>query len=186
MVALMSLLTMGNAATPASAPPQRQADFRVEIRGEVSAEFRRRIDAYAELRSTLERGLPPRRVTDDAEELVLRIRRLQEKLKAARRSAKQGDIFVPEVTAAFRNALQAQTDTKTCTALFDDNPVELHIGINDVYPTHQPVSSMPPNVLAALPRLPDDIEYRFVGRDLILFDTRARMLVDRMTLAVRC
>ena len=39
---------------------------------------------------------------------------------------------------------------------------------------------MPPNVLAALPRLPDDIEYRFMGRDLILLDTRANVIIDRV------
>ena len=37
---------------------------------------------------------------------------------------------------------------------------------------------MPPNVLAALPPLPKDIDYRFVGKNLILRDTRANLIID--------
>jgi hypothetical protein len=39
---------------------------------------------------------------------------------------------------------------------------------------------VPPNVLAALPTLPKDIDYRFVGKHLILRDTRANLIVDYM------
>jgi hypothetical protein len=45
---------------------------------------------------------------------------------------------------------------------------------------------MPPNVLAALPALPEDIEYRFAGRQLFLFDTRAGIVIDRMPSATLC
>ena len=34
----------------------------------------------------------------------------------------------------------------------------------------KPLSTVPPNILVALPRLPDDIQYRFLGRHLILLD----------------
>ena len=43
---------------------------------------------------------------------------------------------------------------------------------------------MPINILAALPKLPDDIEYRFLGRHLVLHDTRANMILDRIPCAV--
>jgi hypothetical protein len=36
-----------------------------------------------------------------------------------------------------------------------------------------------------LPRLPADIEYRFVERHLILLDTRANLIVDRLPYAIR-
>jgi hypothetical protein len=40
------------------------------------------------------------------------------------------------------------------------------------------VSTVPPNVLAALPSLPDDVQYRFLGRHLVLHGTRANVILD--------
>jgi hypothetical protein len=37
---------------------------------------------------------------------------------------------------------------------------------------------MPPQVLAALPKLPQELEYRFVGARLILLDTHADIILD--------
>ena len=45
---------------------------------------------------------------------------------------------------------------------------------------------MPGTILAALPALPDDVEYRFLGRHLILLDIRANVILDRIPYAIRC
>ena len=37
---------------------------------------------------------------------------------------------------------------------------------------------MPPLILDALPRLPEGLEYRFMGNDLILRDTQANLIAD--------
>lgn len=50
--------------------------------------------------------------------------------------------------------------------------------VNGVYPQAQPLGTVPPNVLAVLPVLPEDIEYRFIDRHLILRDVRANLIVD--------
>lgn len=49
----------------------------------------------------------------------------------------------------------------------------------------RPLSTMPPNLLAALPPLPRDIQYRFVERHLILLDTRTKLILDRIPYAIR-
>ncbi|HET7696580.1 MAG TPA: hypothetical protein VFK57_12780 [Vicinamibacterales bacterium] len=186
LAALLLLSAGGAAARPRQAPVQRPPDFRVQIWGDVSSDFSQRVDAYVELRRELERGLPPLQVTADAREIVERVRTLGKRLRAARRAAREGDIFTRGVSAAFKDALRTRTDVPTCVALLDDNPGPIRIGINDTYPTHAPLATMPANVLAALPRLPDGIEYRLVGPHLILFDTHARLLIDRIPLAVHC
>ena len=43
-----------------------------------------------------------------------------------------------------------------------------------------------PNVLAVLPTLPDDIQYRFVGRHLVLVDGRSGLILDRIPFASAC
>jgi hypothetical protein len=45
---------------------------------------------------------------------------------------------------------------------------------------------MPPNILLRLPELPKDMEYRFVGRHLILRDVRANMIIDEIPYAIIC
>ncbi len=184
VAALLGLLALTGHSQAAA--QERPPDFRVYVWGEASADFRERLDAYAKLRTELERGLPPLQITGDARELVQRVKTLRERLRAARRHAKVGDIFTPAVGTAFRQMFQAQTNTLTCAALADENPGALGLHINGTYPTHQPFSTMPANVLAALPRLPDDIEYRLEGRHLMLLDMRARMLVDVLPSAVLC
>ena len=45
---------------------------------------------------------------------------------------------------------------------------------------------MPGAILAVLTALPDGIEYRFLGHDLILHDTRANVILDRISCAIEC
>ena len=179
-------LSFALAMTVAVSAQQRPPDFRVQIWGDVVADFTVRIRAYYDLRTELERGLPPLRVTDSAKELLDREHALADRIRRARSSARQGDIFTPSVSEAFKERLQAHTNPTTCTALGDDNPGSLDVRTNGTYPEHKPMSTMPPDVLAALPALPEDVEYRFLGRDLILVDLRARLVIDRMPLAILC
>ena len=64
-------------------------------------------------------------------------------------------------------------------------PDSSRIRINGTYPEDKPLSTVPPNILAVLPRLPDDIQYRFLGRHLILLDTRANVILDRIPFAIQ-
>ena len=50
--------------------------------------------------------------------------------------------------------------------------------VNDRYPDAIPLSTMPPQVLKALPKLEEDLEYRFVGERLVLMDAHAHIIVD--------
>jgi len=185
-IVLVSGLLVGRPARAIGAQDRPPPDFRVQIWGEVSADFSQRIRSYADLRTELERDLPPLRGTDHAAEIIQRERELARRIRAARAKAREGDIFTPAVSTEFRKTLQTQTNAVTCQALLDDNPGALPVRINGSYPEHKPLSTMAPNVLEVLPRLPADIEYRFLGRHLILIDTRAQLLVDRMTSAIQC
>ncbi len=48
------------------------------------------------------------------------------------------------------------------------------------------LTSVPASMLNVLPRLPDDVWYRFLDRDLILHDSRANVILDRIDDAIRC
>ncbi len=57
-------------------------------------------------------------------------------------------------------------------------PVQLHLKINERYPESVPLQTTPPSLLEYLPPLPPEIEYRITGRDLVLLDAKANLIVD--------
>ena len=182
-VALLVGASAGEAQTTTAAGPP---DFRVQIWGDISADFIARIEEYLTLRRGLEQGLPPLTVTDNPAEILHAELALATRIRAARAGARQGDIFTREIRADFRRVLLLETDSWTRAAIMDENPGSFSSRINRTYPKEHSVSTVPANILAALPRLPDDIQYRFLGPHLVLHDIRANMILDRIPCAIRC
>lgn len=154
------------------------------------ADFDKRIKAYAALRDGLEKGAASVDETRKPEELVAAERALAVRIQAARASAKRGDIITPEIGKFFRRLLNPQLKgvdgLNTRGIIKDEGPGRggFPLAVNDVYPKEQPLGTVPPNVLATLPPLPEHIEYRFVDKHLILRDTRANLIIDFMSNAI--
>ena len=179
------LASTGNAQT---APPQadQQPTFRVQVWGYIAADFSTRVRSYFELRSTLEEGLPPMRVTRDPAEIWRAKQALADKIRAAREGAREGDFFSPAISVEFKEVLALKMDARTWAVIMDDNPGEFSHDINGIYPDGKPYSTVPGTILAVLPALPDGVEYRFLGRHLILLDSRANVILDRIPYAIEC
>lgn len=183
-----------SAPVPAQQPPPQQTrdtpdfrvDFKVQVWGVATADFDSRIASYAELRDRLQQGLPLLAVTDHPRDILRAEHALAKRIRKARRDAHGGEIFTPEIRTAFKAALLLETRTETCAAILDDNPGDFSFDVNDTYPKRRPLSTVPPGILMLLPRLPADVYYRFLGRELILHDTRANVILDRIPNAIRC
>jgi hypothetical protein len=67
--------------------------------------------------------------------------------------------------------------TKTKKLRLDELP-KFHPVVNQTYPAEWPLQTFPPTLLAQLPKLPPELEYRFVDDALILRDTKANVVVD--------
>ena len=182
----VALVATGMAQTRPTTPAPQEPVFRVQVWGYIVAEFSRRMQVYVDLRRGLEEGLPPLRVTDDPAEITSAQRALARRIRTARRGARQGDIFSPAISVEFKAALAVEMNAATWTAIMDDNPGEFSKEINGTYPDEKPFSTVPGTILAALPVLPDDVQYRFLGRHLILLDVRANVILDRIPYAIRC
>jgi|RhiMetdeSRZDD1v2_1073273.scaffolds.fasta_scaffold810910_2 hypothetical protein len=152
------------------------------------AELADRVQDYVALRRRLEADLPPLAPGADAETIEKRRAALAEKLVAASPDARSGTIFTPRVGAAVRGELRtvlAGDDGKNARgAILDENPKGIRVEPRRPYPDGAPLSRVPASVLAVLPPVPDDVEYRFVGRDLILRDTHANVVIDVLPAAV--
>jgi hypothetical protein len=56
--------------------------------------------------------------------------------------------------------------------------VRLALKVNAPFPENLPLQSTPATLLLNLPRLPAELDYRFVGNALVLRDTAANIIVD--------
>ena len=179
------------ASTGSAQTAQELESFRAEftvlvIVRPVIPEFNALVLSYFEMRALLQAGLPVRRVTDNPDENIRAERALARRIRKARDDADRGDIFTRPISADFRTILERQIGPAMLATIMDDNPGAFSHRINGSYPKRQPLSTMPAAVLAVLPPLPDGLEYRFLGHDLILHDTRANVILDRITCALAC
>ena len=104
------------------------------------------------------------------------------KVRVARAGVKQGDIFSPLVAGYVRKQI-AETlagphgaDIKA--SLRRAEPVDIQLQVNQSYPGNVPLQSTPPSLLLSLPELPKGLEYRLLGRELVLRDADANIVVD--------
>jgi hypothetical protein len=181
----VSLASVGYPQTPPTNEHPDTPVFRSQGWGYIVAEFSTRVSSYVELRTKLEKGLPALTVTDDPAEIRSAQRALAQRIRVARADAREGTIFTPTISVEFRKVLLLETTADTLEAIMDDNPGEFSHRINATYAQGKSFSTVPPNILAALPRLPDDVQYRFLGRHLILLDIRANVILDRIPCAIR-
>jgi hypothetical protein len=176
----------GIAQTSSLTIDERTPVFRVEIWADTVADFTNRVSAYSELRSRLESRLPAVTVTDDVGQLRRGRRSLGQAIRDARPGAVQGEFFTATTSAQFQLVLAGIMDAKMWAVIMDENPGTFGHDIDGTYPDGKTFSTVPGLVLAQLPELPNDIQFRFVGRDLILYDVRANTIIDRMPDAIRC
>ena len=146
------------------------------------ATFFQRVDAYVAMHRRLEGPLPPEVVTADPAALFQPRKALAHAIRRERAGAKQGEIFSPAVARYFRDLVGEglrQGEVRDMLAIVrHENTVPLPARVNGDFPAGRSVVMMPPALLAALPALPPELQYRFVGRDLVLWDVHAGLIVD--------
>jgi hypothetical protein len=145
-------------------------------------DFQKRVDAYLKLRKSVESNLPRLKSTPSQDKISHHEHELGHAIREARRNTKQGDIFTPEISTEIRRliaiAIQQGDGDHIGQSLRRAEPVHLHLEVNESYPEHVPLQSTPPSLLGNLPALPPEIEYRITGRDLVLLDAKANLIVD--------
>ena len=178
-----------NATAPATIPPGTPpptpgltADGQpVNAQGFATLEFKKRVDAYLKVHNEAEGKVPNLKRTDDPQEISDREKALAQMIMTLRANAQPGDIFAPEYQPYFIKIVQDDFKTRSAAdrkALVNELPAKMKIDINTVYPTTMPLETFPPALLRKLPDLPPELEYRIVGRSLLLRDVKANLIVD--------
>jgi hypothetical protein len=148
------------------------------------AAFLARVDGYMAVHAAASESLPPLPSGATAEQIDARQRALARTIEGRRAQASPGDVFTSDARAYFRSTLRrvlsAPEGPQLLAAIMDENPGRAQLRINGRYPETLPLSTVPYQVLAALPPLPEALEYRFIGARLVLFDAHAHLVVDYM------
>jgi hypothetical protein len=187
--AVVATACASTAQSDAGATPQQTAPTAAAQQASAAAspafkEFLSRVDTYVELHERFEKSLPP--LPKETSPIVIdkHQRALATLIQKERTQARRGDIITPaaerEMRAVLKQVFGGPDGKQLRASILDENPGELKgkLTVNSRYPDEIPLSTVPPQVLAALPKLPADVEYRFLGDRLIILDVHAHIVID--------
>jgi hypothetical protein len=148
--------------------------------------FQDRVNNYVALHRLLEGPLPPLRTTTNMDEIRINMQVLARQIVLARQHAAEGDIITPEVARLFRRRIATCLPPEEWAAILaelakDDDGVPVPavaLRVNMPWPEHISFGFVPSQLLFALPPLPAELQYRIIGRSLVLWDHHANLIVD--------
>jgi len=144
-------------------------------------DFFDRVRAYMKIHDTAEARVPSLKETSDPKQVSGRERALADQIRVERAGAQQGDVFSPSAAKEIGIVVADDFNERPLRdqkAILVEVPVKVPPSINTDYPTTLPLATVPPGLLLKLPTLPEELEYRFLGRHLILRDIKANLIVD--------
>jgi hypothetical protein len=159
-------------------PPISRADKRTIIA------FENRVKAYMKLRNRVKARLPKLSKDSTPEQIESYRKSFAEQLRAARAGVKSGDIFRAGVAAYIRKTLRTEFQGKDRAELrdivFEAETQGVPLRVNYPYPEKNELSEMPATLLIKLPQPPNEVRYRFVGRNMLLVDRDNNLIIDYM------
>ena len=185
---------LGTIERPAGASPAGQkeqhsvtscgkADGTAEQDRVAVIEFDRRVAEYVALHRKLEAPQPVLPMSDNIGAVRAAMDALASALQKVRTNARRGDIFTPSVARVFRARIAGCLPPEEMAAILSereeaDPRVLPALEVNARWPDGMPFDFVPPPLIAALPTLPPELEYRIIGRSLVLWDHHADLIVD--------
>jgi hypothetical protein len=144
-------------------------------------EFFDRVRAYVKIHDAADARVPSLKDTSDPQQVSGREKALADEIRIERAGAHQGDVFSPSAAMEVKRVVAEDFNGRSASAqkaILVEVPMKVPPAINTDYPTTLPLATVPPSLLLKLPTLPEQLEYRFLGRHLILRDVKANLIVD--------
>jgi hypothetical protein len=149
-----------------------------------------RLDHYVGIRAQAAEVTPPPAWPASFDDILRFELAFAAEIRARRTHATMGDLFTANVGRTFRKLIaHALTEHEIAVAaLLDEFLLDVVPGASRPTVNHrfswQLGTAMPACLLDALPKLPKGLQYRLVGRDLILLDIDANLVVDILPAAL--
>lgn len=174
------------AARAHAAPPETTVKSQIVLTAnekEAVAAFNKRTSDYESLHKRLNASLPKLPDKATPEQIDKHQQSMVSLIRKERKNAKPGEFFTPAMVALVKRASAAtvagSSGQMNKATIMDENPGTLpNVTVNDKYPEELAISSMPPELLETLPKLPEGQEYRFLGKRLILVDSCCQLVLD--------
>ena len=146
--------------------------------------FENEVREYVKLRDKV-RAQAPKLSKDATPEQINTYREaLEDSMRAARKNARRGDLFKPQVADYIRRTLKTEFQGKDRKDIrdivFETELQGVVLRVNYPYAQSAELSEMPATLLSKLPQLPKEVRYRFVGRNLLLVDRESNVIIDYM------
>ena len=161
-----------------AAPPQPAP---VNPTGAAVLAFKNRVADYVKVHNDAESKVPKLTETSDPAKVHNREAALGEMIKSLRPAAKEGDVFGTEFRPILEREVRADFKSRSAAdrkALIQELPAKMNLSVNMTYPVNLPLATFPARLLSKLPDLPPELEYRIVGRHIVLRDVTANVIVD--------
>jgi hypothetical protein len=150
--------------------------------------FDQQVKGYIELRNKVKENAPKLSKDSTPEQIHAYKTTLEQSLRNARANAKRGEIFLPATADFIRRTLKLEFQGKDRRELreqiFETETQGVVLRVNYPYAQTAELSEMPATLLAKLPKLPKELRYRFVGRNMLLVDRESDVIIDYMPAAL--
>ena len=178
LAAIVVLFATAVSAAPGSSPQQSP----VNADARTIADFLKRVDDYVALHKKVESMLQEPSGDGRPEDVVEHQRAFAKLMQKERAGAKSGDIMTKPMRNVVRRLLagvfRGSEGRQIKHSILDEYTGNVPLKINSHYPENTPFSSVPPQILQGLPKLPNVLAYRFVGKRMILLDPHGRLIAD--------
>ena len=151
------------------------------------ADFEERVAAYMKIHKSAESDMGRPSPTSSVQQLDAKKVSLADGILSRRAGAAQGDIFTTPIASEFRTIIAMalrHRSTRIKESLRSGEQVNAKVRVNGPYPEGVPLQTMPPTLLASLPKLPPELDYRFLGSTLVLRDVTANLIIDLLPNAI--
>lgn len=153
----------------------------VNPKGAAVKAFLDRVNAYVDLQKKAESDLPKLNGDETPSQIEANQAAMAARMKLARPNAKRGEIF-GDTEPIFKDVIAKDKALRTARderAVMAEVPKFDPPKVNAAYPEKLALATVPPLLLDQFPRLPEGrLEYRFMGNDLIMRDTKANLIAD--------
>ena len=177
LVPILGVMLLGEPGNVAIASTQAGA---VNALGAGLKEFQERLNAYLKLRAELSRRLEPLSSAPSAAELAARQEALAAAIRIARKGARPGDLVTPVAEQIAQICMDDFhfRNPEVKRAALEEVPNAPRPVINRTFPEEAALATVPPLLLSKLPLLPDNLQYRFFGRHIVVLDADTQVILD--------
>jgi hypothetical protein len=160
----------------------------IDVTSQAVAAFDRSTSDYASLHRRLEEPIGSIRLGMSVDAINRHIQLLATAIRVERADAQAGAFFTAALATELRARVQRALDEHGYTAadvlahgrVPGVDYARVRLQVNDTFPWVLGVAMLP-GVIDALPALPPELQYRIVGRELVLIDVHAMVIVDILT-----